>query len=63
MGGASEKELAAKDTEIASLKTKVSKLEGELRAAKAAPAGAGVGGGGGGGEKGAAAQVLDLLLY
>jgi predicted nucleic acid-binding Zn-ribbon protein len=54
VGGASEKELAAKDTEIASLKTKVSRLEGELRAAQAAPAGAGVGGGG---ERGAAAQV------
>ncbi len=72
MGGASGKELAAKDTEIASLKTKVSRLEGELHAAQVAaqvavaPAGAGVGGGKGGGERGAPAQVrrgLKLVVY
>ncbi len=38
-----EPKLDAKDTEIASLKAQVSRLEGELRAAQAAPAVAGVG--------------------
>jgi hypothetical protein len=42
-GLSSKEELAAKDTEIASLKSQISRLEGELRDAQAAPAGAGVG--------------------